>query len=389
MKRYTSLLAALSIILLIGKASLADVPSDGWIVWASNRFDGRYEIYRMTTDGNDIVRLTYSGGMVPAWSPNGVWFSYYSELDSYVHVMHWDGSGDKKLCHRGALDQGNPAFWMHDSSGLVCANFSGDDMEFYLVNPDSCESELLFRKSDFRHLRSTRFELGGITHDGRFLIGWAFSLYSEGYQGDNGFFDSNQATVALDLNDKSKVYYFGPGCQSATPPAGDWIYHVSRQYPTLPDIARMNMNDIMTRESYELELANEDGQWGHEYMPSISNDNNWMVYGATTGCHDLYTCDYEIFIHRLGSGISDRTRLTYHTAVDNFPSIHIGDLPKLQDGEDGSCEGNPDSGQTHKEYGDNDDKVRDGCGCLNVPGNLGLSIPVIILYMFFSIIRRG
>jgi hypothetical protein len=54
-----------------------------------------------------------------------------------------------------------------------------------------------------------------------------------------------------------------------------------------------------------------------------------MVYGASTGCHDHNTCDYEIFVHKLGAGPKDRTRVTFNNANDRWPSLYVGEMWKL------------------------------------------------------------
>jgi hypothetical protein len=123
---------------------------------------------------------------------------------------------------------------------------------------------------------------------------------------------------------KDLVYFLGPGCYTTTPPAGDLVYHASAQVQaTKPDIYVMSLKDLLTRSSYRAEVDHADADWGHEYMPRISNDNRWMVYGATTGCQAHYICDYEIFIHELGVA-GHQTRITFNKANDNYPDIFIG-----------------------------------------------------------------
>jgi Tol biopolymer transport system component len=315
--------------LLAASPGRSEVPGDGWIVFASNREDGRHEIYRTKADGSDVVRLTFLGGKVPAFSPDGTWILYHLPAEGSIHVMRPDGSGDHQVCNGSTVSDGVPAFWLRDRNELVCAVPQGGDVLYYLADPVTAERVLLFGKNDFPHLRTTRFEPGGITPDGRFMVGWAFGLYNGGYTGDNGTFDAPHSTVVLDIEDPARIYYFGPGCLSSIAPEGGWVYHVTRDSPTVPDIAGMHIDDLMTRSSYRVELALPNEEWGHMYMPAVSNDNRWLAYAASQGCHDWYTCDYDIFLHRLGASTTERTRLTEHPANDNFPDIFIGELPEI------------------------------------------------------------
>jgi hypothetical protein len=318
-------------LLFAGLPARASTPGNGWVVWASNRKDGRHEIYLMKSDGTQIQRLTFKGAKLPGWSPDAKWIAYENASDSSTHVLRWTGKGDKKVCD-GAFK-----FWMWDGSGLVCR--VGDD--FYVVNPDTAAKKLLFHKKDFTRLGSHSIHAGGITHDGRWLLGQS-DIIKSGYTFDNGTFPKAYgAAVALDFKDKGKIYYIGLGCEPTTPPGGDLIYHVCGNgggCPNYPDPYRMNMKDIASRSSYKPEITHSDADWGHEYFPRISNDNKWMAYAATTGCHDQDVCDYEIFIHKLGAGDADRTRITTHSANDQWPHLWVGTLPAVECSTAGDCD---------------------------------------------------
>jgi hypothetical protein len=325
--RVSSLILGLAA-LVASPAAHAVPPADGFLVWASNREDGRHEIYLQVLATGAVTRLTHEGGKAPRWSPDGRWVSYYHTADNTAHVVRWDGSEDREVCAAAPFKDALAALWPHDNSGLLCmqrVTFDGEtDHEYRLFDPESGENELLFRHNEFTHIKGWRFEPGGLTHDGRFLVGWAVGLFRNGHTADNGTFAGEHSTVVLDVQDKGRIYYFGSGCLSATPPAGRMIYHVSRDCPEPPDISRMNLDDLMTRESYALELGYGDAEWGHEYMPDISNDGTWMVYAASLGCHDWYSCDYDVFLHRLGAGTTERVKLVEHPGNDNFPALYVG-----------------------------------------------------------------
>jgi acyl carrier protein len=73
-------------------------------------------------------------------------------------------------------------------------------------------------------------------------------------------------------------------------------------------------------------VAHADTDWGHEYNPNISNDNRWMVYMASAGCHQGDDCDYDIWLHQLGADPSERERVTQNPAFDGYPQIYVGPL---------------------------------------------------------------
>jgi len=88
-------------------------------------------------------------------------------------------------------------------------------------------------------------------------------------------------------------------------------------------------NAQTNRTTYQTVAGFRESNYGHEYWPKISNDGQWLIYGASTGCHPHYDCDYEIFIHELGKS-GDRTRLTTASSFENWPDVWVGDVPGTQ-----------------------------------------------------------
>jgi hypothetical protein len=233
--------------------------------------------------------------------------------------MRWDKSEDKEIFN------GEPKFWLWDGSRVVCMDSNSN---LHQVNPENGSSSLWLRKSDFSHMSGKSWSPSGLTANERWLVTWT-DRYRNGYTGNNGNFNAYHCAVLLDLQNTGHIWYIGQGCEPTTPPSGDWVYHVcgsTSECAWKPDIYRMRVSDRQDRSSYEAEMAHEDSDWGHEYFPRISNDNNWLVYGATTGDHDHDTSDYEIFIHRRGASSSNRERLTNHSGNDQWPHLYVGDL---------------------------------------------------------------
>jgi hypothetical protein len=338
----SSLLAASAVAAAVafpGTASAAPAapPDDGHVVWASNRQDGRHEVYLLSIkNGSDPVRLTKTGADMAVWSPDGRWISYHHSGENSTHVVRWDGTEDHKVC------DGYPVFWMHDNTGVVCAvpNPTGigwegmSRSEDYLVgHPDLGTQTPLFKRSTFKHLRDDtvapgpkNFVPGGITNDGRWLVGWVFEMFNGGYTADNGRFDAPHSSVAFDLTDPDKIFFIGSGCTTTTPYVGSLVYHVSRAGTTAPDIYSLDMKDLATRASYKKVVGRADAEFGHDYFPKISTDNKWLTYAASLGCHDWFQCDYEIFVHQLGAPDTESVRLTASPSNDNYPHMYVGEL---------------------------------------------------------------
>lgn len=309
-------LIALAAVLFAAPA-WAEVPADGWLVWSSLRQGGRHEVYRARADGTEITQLTKTGGKRPAWSPDGRLIGFNGGPGELASVMRWDGSDARKVF------DGELVAWMHDGSGMVCRK--GQD--FHLVDPVSGGARKLFSTGDFDHLGDRFFWAGGISGDGRWLVGYV-QTNRTGYPYSNGTFVpklAENASVVLDIRDPSKIYFLGWGCQPTTSP-DDLLFHVCGDEPPCEnDIKGMNVADLMDRRSYHAEVAIPNPDWGHLYNPRISTDGKWLTYVANTGtCLDQSTCDYDVFIHRIGAGVTERTRVAQHPANDNWPHLYVG-----------------------------------------------------------------
>lgn len=64
-------------------------PDGRKIVFHSSR-SGDFEIYVMNPNGKDVRQLTSEGGRWPVWSPDGRWIAFQNNFD--IYVIHPDGS---------------------------------------------------------------------------------------------------------------------------------------------------------------------------------------------------------------------------------------------------------------------------------------------------------
>lgn len=114
-------------------------PDGTRIAFSSFRDDNNSEIYTMSSDGNDVQRLTYTEGgeAEPAWSPDGKQVAYAAHLrqvevgcgfipmgrppdtktdPSYIYVMDLDGANQTKL---EITSGGNEPTWSPDGAWLA------------------------------------------------------------------------------------------------------------------------------------------------------------------------------------------------------------------------------------------------------------------------------
>ena len=92
---------------------------DGTRITFNSDRDGNPEIYSMSSDGSDPVRLTENDApdLAPAWSPDGERIVFLSERDGNpeIYVMRADGSEQTRLTTDGAGNS-NPR-WLPTQAG--------------------------------------------------------------------------------------------------------------------------------------------------------------------------------------------------------------------------------------------------------------------------------
>ena len=74
-------------------------PDSQQIVFDSDR-TGRPEIYKMNIDGTNLIQLTQTGALGPAWSPDGSKICYRNySTDTGLWIMNSDGNGAKQITY--------------------------------------------------------------------------------------------------------------------------------------------------------------------------------------------------------------------------------------------------------------------------------------------------
>lgn len=341
----------LGLALVSAEAARAELPQNGWLVWASNRKAGRHEIYRMKVGvASSVVRLTTHGGKYPKWSPKGDWIAYErSNVAESVWLMRADGSQAYAVTDTALPAAAMPMFWLDDHTLVVQHNHHGmtykperDDPYTVDISQSPPKVKRWLKKSDFAKLDTSSvnlFETTGLTPNGRFLV-VATDYFKNTATSDNTghpTFKGGWTPQILDLQDKSKIYVIGLGCEGTASPTANVVYHVKRGATITEekDIYTMkagSLAEVRDRAGYKAEVDYPNNEWGHEYFPFVSTDGVWLTYGATNyetltkGCHDHTTCNYDLYVHRIGAGARTKEKVVDDSHNDQWPHLYVGAL---------------------------------------------------------------
>jgi TolB protein len=113
--------------------------SGGTIVFASNREDGNFEIYRVGADGRGLRRLTRDASQTdlsPRLSPDGRRIAWEREIGlpgggvaAQLWIMNADGTGQRVVVDNGAENRSPD--WTADGMGLVYASYVTGNWEIF------------------------------------------------------------------------------------------------------------------------------------------------------------------------------------------------------------------------------------------------------------------
>ncbi|OQY90403.1 MAG: hypothetical protein B6D38_03680 [Anaerolineae bacterium UTCFX1] len=149
-------------------------PDGDWIAFYSD-CDGERNIYKMRTNGNDRVQLTFTSGSnswLPSWSPDGRKITLSSNRSGkyYVYVMDADGGGEVQLA------KGCVSYYSPDGSQILYGVYCNDTGEFWLMNADGSNQRPITDGVECKNAtwspdgKSIVFQLSKSTGDGPFQI---------------------------------------------------------------------------------------------------------------------------------------------------------------------------------------------------------------------------
>ena len=281
----------------------------GLVVWSSNR-TGNHELYLLDLRTRSVRRLTNTPQVefFSRFSPDGrrILFArsqrdYVSPRDPTawdVFVMNVDGTGEQRLARNGYSPQWTPAgdgivFLRGDQVIRLDLEGGGPGRESVLLDGPTTEGI------------QGGMETPELSPDAARL---AVTVRSRQYGG----------VAVVDLATRA-VTRLSPGqaCQLTWVPGSDALLWVDTQgnggtqivtgAPGRPGRVFMDL----------------PGAHSHEYFPRVSNNGQWLAWGAAASGHEHDRADYEIFIWPMGRPVSEVVRLTYHPGNDQWPDIHV------------------------------------------------------------------
>lgn len=275
----------------------------GRIIWSSNR-DGNHEIYSIDVATFEKQRLTDNPHVdfFARFSPDGrriVFLRSRPEYASVRQALRWDvwlmsadGSNQRRLAERGFYPR-----WTADGSSIVF----GRGQQVVRVDAESGEESIVFdNPGDAAEIRRGDVALSA---DGNRL-----ALVLEGGDG-----------VIRDLEAGATAPLRGEYvCQPTWAPRDVFIAYIEAVGHGGTRVMRARPSG--RRPEVLMDLP---GEYSHEYFPQLSNDGEWLIWGAAAEGHEHDRADYEIFVWKLGEPWESAVRVTYYTGNDMWPDLFI------------------------------------------------------------------
>ncbi len=277
----------------------------GRLVWSSNR-GGNHDLYLADLSTGSVRQLTDHPHVdyLSRFSPDGVqisflrsrrpWVSFREENAWDLFIMDADGSDVRRL-----VEHAYHPTWDPDGSGLV-----------FLRKNRILRVDLL--TGDER-----------VLHDGRLAP-------LEGRIGDPELAPDGRLAVTVRRRNQ-RVGVLGADRGTWTAVSGIQACHIT----WVPGEDRVvwvrgkqgrGGNRIMHGRpgAGDAEvLIDLPGSHSHEYFPRVTNDSQWLVWGATAHGHEHDRADYEIFVWRIRTPWASALRVTHSTANDQWPDLYV------------------------------------------------------------------
>jgi Tol biopolymer transport system component len=278
----------------------------GKIIFDSNR-SGTFGIYVVDKDRKNLKALADSEAqeMNPSASPDGKWVIYGSsksteryDPSSSIWIVSRDGTNAKQLTTRGNFPSfsadGKNIYYEIEGTAVYRAKF---DAEKILAT----DEELIFPKE------SPEFK-------GRYTVKPRVSpdqKYLAFFSDQGGRWTAWYVELATGLAKR-----IGKGCEpNWFSKSQSLVWVNTANVKDRSGLSKLNQVDNQTSV-----LADDDAPWGHEYFPSLGQDDQFILYGACgSEGHSHIDSNYQIFVKNLVTG--ERARLTFDNYTNRWPSI--------------------------------------------------------------------
>ncbi len=119
---------------------------------------------------------------------------------------------------------------------------------------------------------------------------------------------------------RGRIQRIADGCQLTWSRRGDFLYFVD--YGGRMKNALYVYEPGRGKPQMWLDLP---GKFSHEYFPKLSNDERYLVFGASRSrkAHDFDRADYEIFLWQIGTPVTSAQRLTFNKDSDIWPDVYL------------------------------------------------------------------
>lgn len=275
------------------------------VAWGSSR-SGNHELYLMELPQVRVRRLTNNHfvDFYPRFSPDGAKLVFARSTTEWVSERETDGwdawvldlnTGQESLAAKG----GNFPAWLDDHT----ISFQRDDKVW---------------TRDLATGQETMVMDGGPAFGGG-LSTPMFSPLTRQLIAVTARGDKLSGVFVMKMRNMDPDRYGAGGCQISFFPGGERLYWVEPEgHGGTRIMEAVQGNKLPARV-----FMDRPGQFSHEYFPHLSDDGQWLVWGASAGGHEHDIADYEIFLWRVGAPWGQNVRLTYNPANDRWPDIHI------------------------------------------------------------------
>lgn len=270
----------------------------GRILFDSNR-SGTFGIYTIKADGTDLTKVvdTPAQEMYPDPSPDGQWLVFSKQeflnksLPGEIWICRRDGSDARKLADNGTF----PTF----SSDGKTVFFERERKKTMAVNADGTGLREIFPGTN-REFDRFQIVKPRVSPDGKYVV-----FICDRKRGWNIWCAELSSGKAFHVASGCEAGWFGDSRRLA------WILkHKVRERTGIYQF------DMVTHESKELQDA--DAPRGHEYFPTVTKDNRFLLWGACKpGEHGHFDSNYQIFVRDLNGGFP--VRITFDEFNNRWP----------------------------------------------------------------------
>jgi Tol biopolymer transport system component len=269
---------------------------------------GNHDIFKMTLPEKRITRLTDHPHTeyFPRISPDGksiVFARSQKPNMSQRDHLPWDvillDLETKK--EQVLATYGNTPTWSTDGRQIY---FQRKVMEFVEHDLGSGKEAVIFRSGTGEVRKGAGLQTPHLSPDGkRIAVTLRYTQHLTGIVDPAG----NISRVA-------------DGCQLTWSRQGDFLYFID--YGGRMKNAIYIYEPSRKRSQLWLDVV---GEFSHEYFPKLSNDERYLVFGASRSPkdHEHDRADYEIFLWQVGTPADNVTRLTFNKSNDNWPDIYL------------------------------------------------------------------